>query len=279
MISKKVLFPLAAVAMASFVACGDDSSSGSPASGNTAPASVPTFMDIDSYECSATVNKCAKVLIEDKNDTMQCDGVNAWRSLVTGPIAACEATSQPAEETPADPATENPTDPAVETPADPATETPADPVVETPADPTATNSGELPESVKSYAELEAYTCSETVHKCATVPLVDAFGTDIYQCDGSRWFMQVSGDIIGCEKNTDTAPVTGDKAYCSKDGSCVEGPASSAAECKAEEGETLVESCPAGGYACEIPEQEIIMYFYDEASAEESCAFIKAIMAL
>ena len=135
MISKKVLFPMAAIAMASIVACGDDSSSGSPASGNTAPASVPTFMDIDKYECSATVNKCAKVLIEDKNDTMQCDGVNAWRSLVTGPIAACEAASQPAAETPADPATETPTDPAAETPADPATETPADPAAETPADP------------------------------------------------------------------------------------------------------------------------------------------------
>ena len=135
MISKKVLFPMAAIAMASFVACGDDSSSGSPASGNTAPASVPTFMDIDKYECSATVNKCAKVLIEDKNDTMQCDGVNAWRSLVTGPIAACEAASQPAEEIPADPATETPTDPAAETPADPAAETPADPAAETPADP------------------------------------------------------------------------------------------------------------------------------------------------
>ena len=135
MISKKVLFPMAAIAMASIVACGDDSSSGSPASGNTAPASVPTFMDIDKYECSATVNKCAKVLIEDKNDTMQCDGVNAWRSLVTGPIAACEAASQPAEEIPADPATETPTDPAAETPADPAAETPADPAAETPADP------------------------------------------------------------------------------------------------------------------------------------------------
>ena len=130
MISKKVLFPMAAIAMASIVACGDDSSSGSPASGNTAPASVPTFMDIDKYECSATVNKCAKVLIEDKNDTMQCDGVNAWRSLVTGPIAACEAASQPAEEIPADPATETPTDPAAETPADPAAETPADPAAE-----------------------------------------------------------------------------------------------------------------------------------------------------
>jgi hypothetical protein len=137
MISKKVLFPLAAVAMASFVACGDDSSSGSPASGNTAPASVPTFMDIDKYECSATVNKCAKVLIEDKNDTMQCDGVNAWRSLVTGPIAACEAASQPAEEIPADPATETPTDPATETPTNPAAETPADPATETPTNPAA----------------------------------------------------------------------------------------------------------------------------------------------
>ena len=116
MFSKKILFPMAAIAMASFVACGDDSSSGASDS-NVAPASIPTFMDIDKYECSATVNKCAKIYIEDKNDTMQCDGVNAWRSLITGPLAACE--TAPAADTPADPAAETPADPAAETPADP----------------------------------------------------------------------------------------------------------------------------------------------------------------
>ena len=184
MFSKKILFPMAAIAMASFVACGDDSSSGASDS-NVAPASIPTFMDIDKYECSATVNKCAKIYIEDKKDTMQCDGVNAWRSLITGPLAACE------------------TAPAADTPADPAAETPADPEV--------------------------------------------------------------GPV---------GPVAGDKVYCSKEGTCVEGPAAAADNCTAQGGE-LVDACPAGGYACDMPEQGVTMYFYGEG-AEESCAFIKGI---
>ena len=184
MFSKKILFPMAAIAMASFVACGDDSSSGASDS-NVAPASIPTFMDIDKYECSATVNKCAKIYIEDKKDTMQCDGVNAWRSLITGPLAACE------------------TAPTADTPADPAAETPADPEV--------------------------------------------------------------GPV---------GPVAGDKVYCSKEGTCVEGPAAAADNCTAQGGE-LVDACPAGGYACDMPEQGVTMYFYGEG-AEESCAFIKGI---
>lgn len=226
MISKKVLFPMAAIAMASFVACGDDSSSGSPASGNTAPASVPTFMDIDKYECSATVNKCAKVLIEDQNDTMQCDGVNAWRSLVTGPIAACEAASQPAEEIPADPATETPTDPATETPADPAAETPADPATETPVDP----------ATETPADPAAETPADP----------------------------------GAEE-----PATG-TVGCMKAGICSEGPAAMASECAAEEGEELLDACPAGGEACDIGEEGITMYFY--ADAPMSCADYKAMIA-
>ena len=177
MFSKKILFPMAAIAMASFVACGDDSSSGASDS-NVAPASIPTFMDIDKYECSATVNKCAKIYIEDKKDTMQCDGVNAWRSLITGPLAACE--TAPAADTPADPAAETPADPAAETPADPATETPADPAAETPADPA--------------AETPADPAAET----PADPEVGPVG-----------------------------PVAGDKVYCSKEGTCVEGPAAAA----------------------------------------------------
>lgn len=242
MISKKVLFPLAAVAMASFVACGDDSSSGSPASGNTAPASVPTFMDIDKYECSATVNKCAKVLIEDKNDTMQCDGVNAWRSLVTGPIAACEAASQPAEEIPADPATETPTDPAAETPADPATETPADPATETPVDPA--------------AETPADPATETpADPAAETPADPAAETPADP---------------GAEE-----PATG-TVGCMKAGICSEGPAAMASECTAEEGEELLAACPAGGEVCDIGEDGITMYFY--ADAAMSCDDYKAMIA-
>ena len=226
MISKKVLFPLAAVAMVSFVACGDDSSSGSPASGNTAPASVPTFMDIDKYECSATVNKCAKVLIEDKNDTMQCDGVNAWRSLITGPIAACETESQPAAETPTDSAAQEPAaqDPAANDPAaqDPAVQDPAanDPAAQDPAGPGA---GEEP----------------------------------------------AGPGAGEEPATGTVG-------CMKAGVCSEGPAALASECSAEEGEELLDACPAGGEVCDIGEDGITMYFY--ADAAMSCDDYKAMIA-
>ena len=216
MISKKVLFPLAAVAMASFVACGDDSSSGSPSS-DAAPASIPTFMDIDNYECSATVNKCAKVYIEDKKDTMQCDGVNAWRSLITGPIAACETESQPAAETPTDPAAQDPAanDPAAQDPAaqDPAVQDPAanDPAAQDPADP-------------GVAE---------------------------------------------------EPATG-TVGCMKAGVCSEGPAALASECSAEEGEELLDACPAGGEVCDIGEDGITMYFY--ADAAMSCDDYKAMIA-
>ena len=64
--------------------------------------------------------------------------------------------------------------------------------------------------------------------------------------------------------------------CYKDLSCSEGPASLVSECKEEEGKTIMQSCPEGGYACEIPEYEIMMYFYD-AQPKESCEFIKSVI--
>lgn len=122
MFSKKVLFPMAVVAMASFVACGDDSSSGP--SSSAAPASVGTFMDLGKIPCSASQNLCSIVLIEDHNDYYQCNGTQ-WNMMLHGkdtPDAAC-ANAAPA----ADPATS--TTPAEDTgiaPADtPAETTPA----------------------------------------------------------------------------------------------------------------------------------------------------------
>ena len=167
MFSKKILFPMAAIAMASFVACGDDSSSGASDS-NVAPASIPTFMDIDKYECSATVNKCAKIYIEDKKDTMQCDGVNAWRSLITGPLAACE--TAPAADTPADPAAETPADPAAETPADPAAETPADPAAETPADPAAETPADPAAETPAAGGATCYMASDVPGMAECIPV-------------------------------------------------------------------------------------------------------------
>ena len=98
MFSKKVIFPLAAIAMASFVACGDDSSS-SPS--KEAPASIKNFVDSKDLACSATDNFCAKVFVEEMQDTIQCSG-KSWDMMVLGkPVAGCEAAAPAAEEPPA----------------------------------------------------------------------------------------------------------------------------------------------------------------------------------
>ena len=140
MFTKKVILPVAALAMTALVGCGDDSSSSGPSS-NVAPASVPTLEDALKLTCSATENFCAKVFVEEEmiRDTMQCDGKAFTPMMLGKPVAGCEnaAPADPAAETPADPAAETPADPAAETPADPAAETPADPAAETPADPAA----------------------------------------------------------------------------------------------------------------------------------------------
>ena len=121
MFSKKIIFPMAAFAMASFVACGDDSSSGAS---DVAPASVPTFMDLGDVPCSATQNLCAQVLVVEHNDFYQCNGTQ-WNMMFNGnTVQGCE-NAAPAAETPADPAAQTPAEPAAETPAEPAAETPA----------------------------------------------------------------------------------------------------------------------------------------------------------
>ena len=113
MFSKKIIFPMAAFAMASFVACGDDSSSGAS---DVAPASVPTFMDLGDVPCSATQNLCAQVLVVEHNDFYQCNGTQ-WNMMFNGnTVQGCE-NAAPAAETPADPAAQTPADPAAETPA------------------------------------------------------------------------------------------------------------------------------------------------------------------
>ena len=129
MFSKKIIFPMAAFAMASFVACGDDSSSGAS---DVAPASVPTFMDLGDVPCSATQNLCAQVLVVEHNDFYQCNGTQ-WNMMFNGnTVQGCE-NAAPAAETPAGPAAQTPAEPAAETPAEPAAETPAEPAAETPA--------------------------------------------------------------------------------------------------------------------------------------------------
>jgi hypothetical protein len=224
MISKKVLFPLAAVAMASFVACGDDSSSGSPSS-DAAPASIQKFEEIDDVACSQTANLCAKVYLVEHNDTLQCNG-SQWNTMINDqPVAGCENAAPVAN----DPAAQ---DPAVQDPAanDPAAQDPADPgVAEDPAGPGA---GEEPAGPGAGEE-------------------------------------PAGPGAGEEPATGTVG-------CMKAGVCSEGPAALASECSAEEGEELLDACPAGGEVCDIGEDGITMYFY--ADAAMSCDDYKAMIA-
>ena len=111
MFTKKVILPVAALAMTALVGCGDDSSSSGPSS-NVAPASVPTLEDALKLTCSATENFCAKVFVEEEmiRDTMQCDGKAFTPMMLGKPVAGCENAA------PADPAAETPADPAAETP-------------------------------------------------------------------------------------------------------------------------------------------------------------------
>ena len=90
MLSKKIIFPMAAVAMASFVACGDDSSS-SPSTGNL-PASVPTLEEAINLTCTPTVNMCAKVYVEEEavKDTVQCNGTVFTPMPLGKAVEGCE---------------------------------------------------------------------------------------------------------------------------------------------------------------------------------------------
>ena len=80
MLSRKILFPAAAIAMAAFVACGDDSSSGAS---KEAPATLKNFEDSKDVVCSATDNFCAKIYVEEMKDTIQCNGTS-WEMMVLG---------------------------------------------------------------------------------------------------------------------------------------------------------------------------------------------------
>ena len=239
MFSKKILFPLATVAMASFVACGDDSSSS--ASNDVAPASVKTFMDIGDIPCSDSQNFCAIVLVEEHNDYYQCNG--QWNMMHQGkdsPLAGCESAT-PA----ADPANgEGNTTPAEDTGVTTPTET--TPAETTPAETPAADPAATP------AETPAATPAET-------PAADPAATP-------------------AETPAETTPAapTGDKVGCQVGKMCTEGPAAMASGCSAEEGKTLLDACPAGGEPCDIGEAGITMYFYE--GAEMSCEDYKAMIA-
>ena len=130
MFSKKVIFPMAAFAMASLVACGDDSSSsaGSDTSKtDVVPASVKSVFELDNVTCSQTVNFCKTVVVEGLSELAQCDGAMWNMQMLRKPVTGCENAAPAAE----DPAAEEPAagEPAAETPAaeEPAGEEPAGP--------------------------------------------------------------------------------------------------------------------------------------------------------
>lgn len=77
---KKFILSTALISMAGLVAC-DDSTSNSGS--NELPKSVPTFMDLGDVECNAD-RKCETILVEEHNDTYQCDGVKQWDMLLDG---------------------------------------------------------------------------------------------------------------------------------------------------------------------------------------------------
>ena len=238
MFNKKIILPFAALAMASFVACGDDSSSSpsndtpstTPSTTNS-PASVQTLEDAINLTCSQTVNMCAKVYVVEENDTVQCNGTIFTPMTFGKPVEGCENGAANTPTTTEDPATQEPTteNPGAEDPADPgAGEEPAGPGAgEEPAGPGA---GEEP----------------------------------------------AGPGAGEEP---AGPGAGDRVYCLKeaDFACAEGPASFASGCSEDEGEVLVDKCPAGGEACDIGENNIIMHLYEGYGM--TCEQMKAFMGM
>ena len=246
MFSKKILFPLATVAMASFVACGDDSSSS--ASNDVAPASVKTFMDIGDIPCSDSQNFCSIVLVEEHNDYYQCNG--QWNMMHQGkdsPLAGCESATPAADPANGEGSTTPAEDTGVTTPTEttPAETTPAEttPAETTPAETTPAETTPAPAETTP-ADTAAATPAETL---AETPA----------------------------ETTPAAP-TGDKVGCQVGKMCTEGPAAMASGCSAEEGKTLLDACPAGGEPCDIGEPGITMYFYE--GAELSCEDYKAMIA-
>ena len=129
MLNKKIILPFAAFAMASFVACGDDSSSSpadnsNPANNSNAPASVQTLEEAINLTCSSTENMCAKIYVEEDADTVQCNGTIFTPMTMGKPVEGCGNKAK-AEDSTTDSKTETP---AAEEPAGPgAGEEPAGP--------------------------------------------------------------------------------------------------------------------------------------------------------
>ena len=249
MLNKKIILPFAAFAMASFVACGDDSSSSpadssNPANNSNAPASVQTLEEAINLTCSSTENMCAKIYVEEDADTVQCNGTIFTPMSMGKPVEGCGNKAK-AEDTPTDSKTETP---AAEEPAAGNEKQPAEPGDDGEAinlggneEPAGPGAGEEPAGPGAGEEPAGPGAGE----------------------------EPAGPGAGEEPATGTVG-------CMKAGVCSEGPAALASECSAEEGEELLDACPAGGEVCDIGEDGITMYFY--ADAAMSCDDYKAMIA-
>ena len=87
-------------------------------------------------------------------------------------------------------------------------------------------------------------------------------------DGTKDFIKTEQipferDEEYCQEPKSSSSSTSGRVGCMSGDICSEAPASMASECKEEYGNTLVVACPAGGYVCEIPGQDITVHFYDE----------------
>ena len=177
MISKKSIFPAAVVSMAFLAGCGDDSSSSGTS--NDIPASVKTFEEIMDIPCNEAV-KCQKILIEEHNDYMECDGT-MWQTVSTVlPSTAC-----PAETTPTtDPAGDQ-TAPAADSAAAPATD-PATPATDpaTPATDPATPATDpaTPATDPATPATDPATPADTTTSTPADPATPVASGDMVSCD-------------------------------------------------------------------------------------------------
>ena len=107
---RKLILPIAFIATAARVGCGDDSSS-SPApskKSETLPEVINSYFDTDNYVCSEAVNKCKTMRIEGLTELVQCNGSSWVMQMLEKPVDGCDSatpTETPSTETPS---TENP---------------------------------------------------------------------------------------------------------------------------------------------------------------------------
>ena len=109
-IMRKLILPIAFIATAALVGCGDDNSSNpAPAKkSETLPEVIKSYFDTDNYVCSEAVNKCKTMRIEGLTELVQCNGSSWVMQMLEKPVDGCDSAT-PTENPPAgNTSTENP---------------------------------------------------------------------------------------------------------------------------------------------------------------------------